>query len=150
MEYTRDFNYAADNNPCAISTKKMCQITCLSSLVLVWHTIQDCGGRYQSIGYPLPIRGRGSFLFNILEAFFSWKAESTKQLLTSFLAPFLKTGVTLATMRDKSVDTRKMAPFCVVDMLITFPCLPQLSPKSMLNFGSSSHFFYFRQQRYGG
>ena len=29
----RDFNYAADNNPCAVSTKKMCQITCLSSLV---------------------------------------------------------------------------------------------------------------------
>ena len=69
MEYTRDFNYAADNNPCAVSIKKMCQITCLSSLVLVWHTIQDCGGWYQSIGYPLPIRGRGSFPFNILEAF---------------------------------------------------------------------------------
>ena len=30
---------------------------------------------------------------------------------------------------------RKMAPFCIVDILIPFP------PKSMLNFGPSSLFF---------
>ena len=37
---------------------------------------------------------------------------------------------------------RKMAPFCIVDILILFPCLPQpLHPKINVEFWTSSLFF---------
>ena len=46
---------------------------------------------------------------------------------------------------------RKMAPFCVVDILIPFPCLPQpLPPKINVEFWTLKSFFYFRQHWFGG
>ena len=46
---------------------------------------------------------------------------------------------------------RKMAPFCTVDILIPFPCLPQpLSPKINVEFWTLKSFFYFRQHWFGG
>ena len=46
-------------------------------------------------------------------------------------------------MRDKSVDTLpQMAPFCIVDILIPFPCLPQpLPPKINVEFLDPQVFF---------
>ena len=39
-----------------------------------------------------------------------------------------------------------MAPFCIVDILIPFPCLPQpLPPKINVEFWTLKSFFYFRQ-----
>ena len=41
---------------------------------------------------------------------------------------------------------RKMAPFCIVDIPIPFPCLPQpLPPKINVVFWTLKSFFYFRQ-----
>ena len=46
---------------------------------------------------------------------------------------------------------RKMAPFCTVDILIPFPCLPQpLTPKINVEFWTLKSFFYFRQHWFGG
>ena len=46
---------------------------------------------------------------------------------------------------------RKMAPFCIVDILIPFPCLPQpLPPKINVEFWTLKSFFYFRQHWFGG
>ena len=40
----------------------------------------------------------------------------------------------------------KMAPFCIVDILIPLPCLPQsLPPKINVEFWTLKSFFYFRQ-----
>ena len=45
----------------------------------------------------------------------------------------------------------KMAPFCIVDLLIPFPCLPQpLPPKINVEFWTLKSFFYFRQHWFGG
>ena len=44
-----------------------------------------------------------------------------------------------------------MAPFCIVDILISFPCLPQpLTPKINVEFWSLKSLFYFRQHWFGG
>ena len=44
----------------------------------------------------------------------------------------------------------KMAPFCTVDILIPFPCLPQpLPPKINVEFWTLKSFFYFRQHWFG-
>ena len=46
---------------------------------------------------------------------------------------------------------RKVAPFCIVDILITFPCLPQpLTLKINVEFWTLKSFFYFRQHWFGG
>ena len=46
---------------------------------------------------------------------------------------------------------RKMAPFCIVDILIPFPCLPQpLPPKINVEFWTLKSSFYFRQHWFGG
>ena len=46
---------------------------------------------------------------------------------------------------------RKRAPFCIVDILIPFPCLPQpLPPKINVEFWTLKSFFYFRQHWFGG
>ena len=46
---------------------------------------------------------------------------------------------------------RKMAPFCIVDILIPFPCLPQpLPPKINVELWSLKSLFYFRQHWFGG
>ena len=46
---------------------------------------------------------------------------------------------------------RKMAPFCIVDIPIPFPCLPQpLPPKINVVFWTLKSFFYFRQHWFGG
>ena len=45
----------------------------------------------------------------------------------------------------------KMAPFCIVDILIPFPCLPQpLPPKINVEFWTLKSFFYFRQHWFVG
>ena len=45
----------------------------------------------------------------------------------------------------------KMAPFCIVDIPIPFPCLPQpLPPKINVVFWTLKSFFYFRQHWFGG
>ena len=58
-----------------------------------------------------------------------------------------KTNEQEATMRAKVLTHfHKMAPFCIVDILISFPCLPQpLPPKINVEFWSLESFFYFRQ-----
>ena len=46
---------------------------------------------------------------------------------------------------------RKIAPFCIVDIPIPFPCLPQpLPPKINVVFWTLKSFFYFRQHWFGG
>ena len=46
---------------------------------------------------------------------------------------------------------RKMGPFCIVEILIPFPCLPQpLAPKINVEFWTLKSFFYFRQHWFGG
>ena len=46
---------------------------------------------------------------------------------------------------------RKMASFCIVDIPIPFPCLPQpLPPKINVVFWTLKSFFYFRQHWFGG
>ena len=45
---------------------------------------------------------------------------------------------------------RKMAPFCIVDILIPFSCLPQpLFPKINVEFWTLKSFFHLRQHWFG-
>ena len=61
---------------------------------------------------------------------FRWKLQRGTKVLTHFL---------------------KMAPFCIVDILIPFPCLPQpLPPKINVEFWTLKSFFYFRQHWFRG
>ena len=52
----------------------------------------------------------------------------------------------IAAMTKVLTHFRKTAPFCIVDILIPFPCLPQpLPPKINVVFWTLKSFFYFRR-----